>query len=62
LNRTFGECELELEQPAFPRCPLLARNATVPLLQVENPSILVSCGFGIEAEWVVDAPLLAEGR
>jgi hypothetical protein len=54
---TVGKSNVELEDPALPDGLVLAGNAALPVLQVQD-ALLCARGLGEEAEWVVAPPLL----
>lgn len=57
-GRTVWKPEGDFEQPALPRCLLLAGHAAFPGLEIKATEFVLQ-GFGVKAEGVVFAPLFA---
>jgi len=58
MELTIGEDHTELEQSALPKSLVLAWNATLPDLQVEN-TLSIALRFSKEAKWMISSPLLS---
>lgn len=56
--RTLGEGEGHFKKPALPQRLLLARDSTLPRLEIQNARLRVTLWFSVEAKGVVAAPLL----